>query len=221
MIKQNTILLMLVGVLILIFCFTAIGFAKDTGKWTYRKTADPMYDTSIVNFTLQSDSGRSVLVFSRTYKENDVIVYRVHDKEGHYVDTINEPVLSEPDKDAGYTLEPREKSERMNIWIDWGSYLGQGTYGFVHVLVRFDDEEAFSDSYFLTNNNTGTILKASTSMVKNSRIKFIEFIRKFMSHDQFIARGTPYNRNPITAVFDVRGLENAIMQYSDNLEWIK
>jgi type VI secretion system protein VasI len=36
-----------------------------------------------------------------------------------------------------------------------------------------------------------------------------------------VAQVTPYNENPITAIFDVRGLKKAIEPYNDILHWIE
>lgn len=219
-----------------LFCFTEmIIFAKnvdeisnkDTGKWSYYQKIDPIDDSIITIFTINSDSGRSVfgapvsLVIRKIHNKNDATVYyRVRDKEGYYVDEINEPVLSDSDKEKGYSLEPGDKSEIMQAWIEWGSYLGQGTYGMVDVLVRFDKEEAYYITGILSSDKTATFIKSSRWSGDNSRTEFIDFVRKFMRHDQFIARLSPYNKNPITAIFDIRGSENAINQFESVIEWI-
>ena len=49
----------------------------------------------------------------------------------------------------------------------------------------------------------------------------IKFIRGLMEVDRFVAKIRSYNENPSTAVFDVRGLKNAVEEFNDTLGWIK
>ena len=226
--KRNIFILLIVASILIVFSILIFAETdKGIGKWSVFERIDPMNDTTIITFVLKADSGKSVygkpiyLSIRKIYKEGDATVYRVYDKEGHQVNEITEPVLSEFDKKAGYTLEPRKKSERMEVWIDWGSYLGLGSYGSVNVLVRFDDEEVLKERGNLSNNHQATFLESSSWSGKDSKSNFLKFVIKLMSIDKFIVRVTPYEESPITAVFDVRGLKKAIEPYNDILHWIK
>ena len=42
-----------------------------------------------------------------------------------------------------------------------------------------------------------------------------------MEADKLAIQITPYNEGPTTAVFDVRGLKNAVEEFNDALGWIK
>jgi type VI secretion system protein VasI len=37
--------------------------------------------------------------------------------------------------------------------------------------------------------------------------------------DKFIAQTTPYNENPVTAIFETRGLRNALVPLADTCDW--
>jgi len=43
--------------------------------------------------------------------------------------------------------------------------------------------------------------------------------KKLMVTDKFVARTTPYNENPVTAIFDTRGLSKAIEPLRDACGW--
>jgi len=100
----------------------------------------------------------------------------------------------------------RYRSKKTEAYISWNSYLGNEAY----VLTRIGTEKAITQLWSMATNNQSTFYPKDD----------IEFIRKLMNVDRFVAQVTPYSESPITAVFDVRGLRDAVEQF-DELNWIK
>jgi len=104
----------------------------------------------------------------------------------------------------------RYKSEKTEIYITWGSYLGSEAY----VLTRFGERAASTMEWSLSNNSKGTFYPYPAKGV-------FGFIKNLTEVDRFLAQVTPYNENPIIAIFDVRGLKEAIAPYNDILNWLE
>ena len=100
----------------------------------------------------------------------------------------------------------RYRSKKTEAYISWNSYLGNEAY----VLTRIGTEKAITQLWSMATNNQSTFYPKDD----------IGFIRKLMNVDRFVAQVTPYSESPITAVFDVRGLRDAVEQF-DELNWIK
>ncbi|MBA3061768.1 MAG: hypothetical protein FP833_02210 [Atribacteria sp.] len=105
------------------------------------------------------------------------------------------------------SLVLRYRSEKTEAYIGWSSYLGSEA----NVLTRIGIEKASTQTWSLSTDSQGTFYPKDAT----------KFIQKLMEIDSFVAQVTPYNENPITAVFDVRGLKNAVEQFNDILHWIK
>lgn len=112
-----------------------------------------------------------------------------------------------------------EKSGKTELFISWHNYLSGeylktlGRYSStILVTYRFGDRKAVTDGFWvISTDHTATFRSRDT----------IRFIQKLMTVNQFIARVTPYNEGPTTAVFDVRELRNAVEQFNETLHWIK
>lgn len=101
----------------------------------------------------------------------------------------------------------RYKSKKTEVYIGWSSYLGSEA----QVLTRIGDEKAITQTWSLSTNSQATFYPKDD----------IEFIKKLMNVDKFVAQATPYSESPITAVFDVKGLKKAVEQFNDILGWIE
>lgn len=101
----------------------------------------------------------------------------------------------------------RYMSNETDIYIIWNSYLGSEAY----VLTRFGDEAASTIKWPLSTDHQATFYILNPSW----------FVKKLTEVDRFIAQVTPYSENPITAIFDVRGLKEAIIPYNDILNWLE
>lgn len=85
----------------------------------------------------------------------------------------------------------RCQSNKINTFIDWSQYLGSNA----EVMYRIGKGKPISREWALSTNSQATFYPK-----KND-----PFVRDLQLHDTFVARITPYNSNPITAVFDISG----------------
>ncbi len=99
----------------------------------------------------------------------------------------------------------RCKSNKTDLFIGWSSYLGDEA----NVLTRIGTEDSSRQRWSLSTNSQATFYPGSD----------ITFIKKIMSVDKFVAQVTPYSESPITAVFDVRGLKEAIKPLQEVCGW--
>jgi len=94
--------------------------------------------------------------------------------------------------------------------INWNNYLSDNT----RVTYRFDKEKAVTKTWIGSKSETATFYSRKSKDT-------IKFIQKLMEADKLAVQITPYNEGPTTAVFDVRGLKNAVEEFNDTLGWIK
>jgi len=109
----------------------------------------------------------------------------------------------------------RYKSKETEVYISWNSYLGDKA----EVMFRLGNQKAFLRYPSLSTDSQSTFYGSFSA--KDGPSNTIDFIRELIKVDSFVAQVTPYNENPITAVFDTRGLRNAVEQFNDILHWIK
>ncbi len=110
-----------------------------------------------------------------------------------------------------------KKSGTTELYINWYDYLS-GDLAFV--TYRFGTEKAKDSTWLVSTTNTATFYGPGFWGTTSSK-RTIEFIRELTKVDSFVVQVTPYNENPVTAVFDIRGLKEAIEPYNDILNWIK
>lgn len=103
------------------------------------------------------------------------------------------------------TLVVRCKSNKTELYISWNDYLGRNG----KVLTRVGSQRAVTKSWGLSTDSQATFHRGGT----------ISFIKKMMEADKLVAQITPYNENPVTAVFDTAGLENAIKPLRETCSW--
>ncbi len=89
----------------------------------------------------------------------------------------------------------RCKSSKIDIFINWGVFLGSD----LSLTTRIDKENAVNEEWSLSSNK-----KASFSYTP------IALTEKLIQSNKYVAKVTPYNENPIVAIFDLKGLVNKI-----------
>ena len=97
----------------------------------------------------------------------------------------------------------RCKSNLVEVYIGWNSYLGSDN---PIVTTRIGNESAASNSWSISTDNTTTFWPG---LYQHRTLTDEAFIEKLMTVDRFVAQVIPYNENPITAVFDLTGIEYA------------
>jgi len=114
------------------------------------------------------------------------------------------------------------------IYIDWNRELKTIYRNIVTVWTRFDENKASHSTWETYNATKEIILEAifGKQPKVSSQYTFYprretKFIRKLMDTEKFIAQLKSINKMTLTAVFDVRGLRNAVEQFNDTFNWIK
>lgn len=114
------------------------------------------------------------------------------------------------------TLFLRSDGEELELFISWGTYLGNDTDDYKnarkYITTRIDSDPP---AIVLWNNSTDD--KASFCPWNS----VTDLVRRMGEGTKFVARCTPYGASPITAVFDIRGLKAISMPYNDALGWWK
>ena len=132
-------------------------------------------------------------------------------------DELNEPIF----------LIIKKEGKEIIIYIDWNREL-KPLYGtLVTVYTRFGDNKPSQSAWETTNTLRHIIIESIFG--KQSTIsqytfyprREIKFIIKLMDTDRFVAQLKSRDKMTLTAVFDVRGLKNAVEQFDDTLHWIK
>ncbi|MCM2303552.1 MAG: type VI secretion protein [Elusimicrobia bacterium] len=104
--------------------------------------------------------------------------------------------------DKPITLVLRCKSGKAEAYIIWQEYLGSDSAA---VLARIGQADAQSEEWPLSSDNTSTFYPGDT----------ITFFGNLIKEAKFIAQVTPYSESPRTAIFDLRGIKNAIRPVLD------
>ena len=92
-------------------------------------------------------------------------------------------------------LIARCKSNQTDLFINWNDYLGSEA----DVLTRVGNNKAVTQRWSLSTDNQATFHSNP-----------IPFLKKMLQSTKLVAQVTPYNENPVTAIFNTTGLENAI-----------
>ncbi|RJG51538.1 type VI secretion system-associated protein TagO [Motilimonas pumila] len=98
----------------------------------------------------------------------------------------------------------RCKSNETNLYISWNDYLGSE----VEVLTRVGESKAAAREWGL-----------STDKKASFHPKPVNFLKKLLDSDKLVAQVTPYNENPVTAIFNTTGLGNAIKPLRQTCSW--
>ena len=91
------------------------------------------------------------------------------------------------------------------LWIDWASYLGSDN---PKVTWRIDDSSPRSTKWGISTDSTATFYEGRN--VAGTPLGV--FIQQLVAADRFVAQVTPYNENPVTAVFALTGMEETALQ---------
>lgn len=95
-------------------------------------------------------------------------------------------------------------SGQTDAYISWGDYLGDNG----RVTYRIGQAEPVDRILNLSNDNTATFISPASN-----------FIVSLMRANRFVARITPYNDSPVTAVFNTTGLSDAVMDLRRACNW--
>ena len=99
----------------------------------------------------------------------------------------------------------RCKSLETNIFINWSDYLGSEA----SVLTRIGKEKAEIRNWSLSTDSQATFFPRNE----------VDFLKKLLVVDSLVAQVTPYSASPVTAIFDIKGLSNAIKPLLEVCTW--
>ena len=106
--------------------------------------------------------------------------------------------------DDTVSLIVRCQSNKTDLHINWHSYLGNEA----RVLTRIGNAKAQTSLWDISPDKAGSFRKGP-----------IGFLMEMMKSSRLVAQITPYNENPITAVFDITGLSSAIKPLRETCSW--
>lgn len=105
----------------------------------------------------------------------------------------------------------RCKENTTSLIIVTACHLASGFHGYGRVEYRIDDEKARSRNFDESTDNKALGLWNGGSS--------IPFIKQMFGHERALFRFTPFNESPVTARFDISGVETAIAPLREACHW--
>jgi type VI secretion system protein VasI len=97
------------------------------------------------------------------------------------------------------------KSGKTELYISWNDYLGGDE---VPILIRVGKSTAKNEVWDISTDNEASFSPAP-----------IPLLKQLIESDTLLAQVTPYNESPVTAIFDLAGLKNAIAPLRETCKW--
>ena len=97
-------------------------------------------------------------------------------------------------------------NKKTSLFVNFETFL---TTDYPHITYRIGKSKAVSDYWFPVTTKKGGIPQSNN----------VSIIKKMMKAESFLVQTTPYNETSITAIFDIRGLENAVSGLRQNCKW--
>lgn len=105
------------------------------------------------------------------------------------------------------SLIVRCSSRELNVYINWNDYLGDSA----EVLTRVGSAKATTTRWPLSTDSQATFYPNNPKT----------FINQLLRVDRLVAQVTPYNESPVTAIFDLTGMDMALEPVRDACGWSK
>ena len=105
----------------------------------------------------------------------------------------------------------RCRAGQTEAWVSINEYLGNGSKDGGHsVSYRIGDEIIYEDVYWPLSTDKKAVFFAG---------KMNWLLRNLVTSDRLVLRTTPYNENPVTATFDLAGLQAVLDRIGDKCKW--
>jgi len=101
-------------------------------------------------------------------------------------------------------LIARCQSNTTDFYIAWNDYLGREA----NVLTRVGNNKAIIRQWSISSDQEATF-----------HPKPVPFLKKMLKANKLISQITPYDANPVTAIFNTTGLINAIKPLRETCHW--
>src|SRR6266566_2151972 len=98
--------------------------------------------------------------------------------------------------------------DSRTVTLDLAATSGRSVYGKPIVLVLRCQSHK-TENWGVSTDHTATFYHSDP----------VAFIQELMAADRFVAQVIPYNESPITAVFDLTGLQTAVKPLRDDCAW--
>ncbi|MDO6459635.1 type VI secretion system-associated protein TagO [Granulosicoccaceae sp. 1_MG-2023] len=103
------------------------------------------------------------------------------------------------------TLVIRCKSNKTEMYVNWADYLGSKA----RVLERLDKETAQTSAWSLSTDHRATFYPGSP----------IRRLKQMADGSTYVLQVTPYNESPVTAIFDMNALSEALTPLRKACNW--
>jgi len=100
----------------------------------------------------------------------------------------------------------RCRSNETELYITWGEFINAKA---PEVLTRIGSAPPDTFEWTVSTNREGTFFPGDD----------IAFIRRLLDANRLVARMTPYQESPITAVFDLRGIRSVVRPLQQTCGW--
>lgn len=107
----------------------------------------------------------------------------------------------------------RCQSNKTEAYINWNTYVGDDSRSVYEdwkvVTVRLGNKPSREQRWGVSTDNQGTFAPDWAGTL----------LKEMVKEERMVFQMTPYGANPITAVFDIRGLEGPLRQISEECGW--
>ena len=135
----------------------------------------------------------------------------VDDSKTHFASLVAEEGSSS--RDEPITLTIRCQSNKTELYVNWNDYLGDDSHDVYNdwkrVIVRVGTAEAATQRWGISTDSNATFAPGSP----------VALIQKMGKADRLVLQTTPYNENPITAVFKLKGIDVATKALAESCGW--
>lgn len=111
------------------------------------------------------------------------------------------------------SLTIRCQSNETELYVNWNDYLGDDSHDvyddWKNVTVRVGAAEAATQQWTISTDSNATFAPDSP----------VALIRRMLKTDRIVFQTTPYNENPVTAVFKLKGMEKAVAPIAQGCGW--
>jgi hypothetical protein len=111
------------------------------------------------------------------------------------------------------TLIIRCQSKSMELFVNWKDYLGSDSHeaydDWKHILVRVGQDEAVVQRWPLSTDSKASFAPGEP----------LALIKKILKAQRLVVQTTPFSENPVTAVFQLKGMDVAMKPLAASCGW--
>jgi type VI secretion system protein VasI len=183
--------------------------------------ADPL--SEMASCALFSDNDKRLICYDKILKKNNILIAGSQKNDGvsvqgNWIVTTDTNPIDDSKTVVAYlkarsgenssqvpTLVLRCMSNKTESMIEWNDFLSTE---YQYVTTRVGSKKAVTEPWSLSTDKTSTF-----------HTEPIAFIRSMLKESRLLAQTTPYNENPVTAIFDISGIDNALTEVRKTCIW--